>query len=150
MDLNTVLCSIVGFTAWSSTREPSQVFTLLENIYHSFDEIAKRRRIFKVETVGDCYVAVSGLPEPRKDHAVAMARFAKDVLHKFNSMVKHMVVELGPDTEDLGLRVGLHSGPVTAGVLRGERARFQLFGDTMNTTAVSMLHGFTFNVYERV
>ena len=87
--------------------------------------------------MGDCYVAVSGLPEPRKDHAVAMARFAKDVLHKFNAMVKHMVVELGPDTEDLGLRVGLHSGPVTAGVLRGERARFQLFGDTMNTAAVS-------------
>jgi len=50
-----------------------------------------------------------------------------------------MVVELGPDTEDLGLRVGIHSGPVTAGVLRGERARFQLFGDTMNTTAVSEL-----------
>jgi len=53
-------CSIVGFTAWSSTREPTQVFTLLENIYHSFDEIAKRRRVFKVETVGDCYVAVAG------------------------------------------------------------------------------------------
>jgi len=130
-----VFADIVGFTAWSSTREPTQVFTLLENIYHSFDEIAKRRRIFKVETVGDCYVAVSGLPEPRKDHAVAMARFCKDILHKFNYMVKAMVVELGPDTEDLGLRVGIHSGPVTAGVLRGERARFQLFGDTMNTTA---------------
>eukprot|EP00977_Amphora_coffeiformis_P015123 scaffold4420_cov187-Amphora_coffeaeformis.AAC.18 len=68
-----------------------------------------------------------------------MARFAKDILHKFNHLVKAMVVELGPDTEDLGLRVGLHSGPVTAGVLRGERARFQLFGDTMNTTAVSEL-----------
>lgn len=133
-------CSIVGFTAWSSTREPSQVFTLLENIYHSFDEIAKRRRVFKVETVGDCYVAVAGLPEPIKDHAVAMARFSKDILMKFREMVKHMVVELGPDTEDLGLRIGIHSGPVTAGVLRGERARFQLFGDTMNTAAVST-HG---------
>ena len=109
----------------------------MENIYQSFDEIAKRRRIFKVETVGDCYVAVSGLPEPRKDHAVAMARFSRDILLKFGQMVKAMVVELGPDTEDLGLRVGLHSGPVTAGVLRGERARFQLFGDTMNTAAVS-------------
>ena len=132
-----IFADLVGFTAWSSTREPTQVFTLLENIYASFDEIAKRRRIFKVETVGDCYVAVSGLPEPRKDHAVAMARFARDILHKMRDMVKQMVVELGPDTEDLGLRVGLHSGPVTAGVLRGERARFQLFGDTMNTTAVS-------------
>lgn len=141
-EATVIFADLVGFTAWSSTREPTQVFTLLENIYHSFDEIAKRRRIFKVETVGDCYVAVSGLPEPRKDHAVAMARFSKDILHKFREMVKQMVVELGPDTEDLQLRVGLHSGPVTAGVLRGERARFQLFGDTMNTTAVRDLFYF--------
>jgi len=134
-EATVIFADIVGFTAWSSTREPTQVFTLLENIYHSFDEIAKRRRVFKVETVGDCYVAVAGLPEPLKDHAVAMARFAKDILMKFREMVKQMVVELGPDTEELGLRVGIHSGPVTAGVLRGERARFQLFGDTMNTAA---------------
>jgi class 3 adenylate cyclase len=51
-----------------STREPSQVFVLLETIYKAFDEIAKRRGVFKVETVGDCYVAVTGLPNPRKDH----------------------------------------------------------------------------------
>jgi hypothetical protein len=53
---------IAGFTSWSSAREPSQVFILLETIYHSFDEIAKHRRVFKVETIGDCYVAVCGLP----------------------------------------------------------------------------------------
>jgi hypothetical protein len=53
---------IAGFTAWSSAREPSQVFILLETIYHSFDKIAKHRRVFKVETIGDCYVAVCGLP----------------------------------------------------------------------------------------
>lgn len=59
----TVLfADISGFTAWSSVREPAQVFTLLETVYHNFDEIATRRRIFKVETVGDCYVAVAGLP----------------------------------------------------------------------------------------
>lgn len=51
---------LVGFTAWSSVREPSQVFTLLETVYHCFDEIAKKRRVFKVETVGDCYVAAAG------------------------------------------------------------------------------------------
>ena len=50
-------------------------------------------------------------------------------------LVRQLEITLGPDTADLGLRFGLHSGPVTAGVLRGERARFQLFGDTMNTTA---------------
>lgn len=116
-------------------REPSQVFTLLETIYHAFDVIAKRRRVFKVETVGDCYVAVAGLPEPRKDHHTVMARFARDCMYTFNILTKKLEVSLGPDTGDLGLRTGLHSGQVTAGVLRGERARFQLFGDSVNTTA---------------
>jgi len=51
-----VFADIAGFTAWSSVREPCQVFTLLETLYHAFDEIAKRRRVFKVETIGDCYV----------------------------------------------------------------------------------------------
>jgi class 3 adenylate cyclase len=50
---------IVGFTAWSSVRDPTQVFTLLETVYHEFDEIAHKRRIFKVETIGDCYVGMS-------------------------------------------------------------------------------------------
>jgi len=57
-----LFADIAGFTAWSSVREPSQVFILLETLYRAFDEIAKKRRVFKVETVGDCYVAVTGLP----------------------------------------------------------------------------------------
>ena len=96
-----IFADIVGFTAWSSTREPTQVFQLLETIYHVFDEIAGRRRVFKVETVGDCYVAVAGLPEPRKDHAVVMARFARDCLVQFTATMKAMVVELGPETEEV-------------------------------------------------
>ncbi len=64
-----------------------------------------------------------------------MARFARDCLHKFAVLTRQLEITLGPGTGDLGLRVGLHSGPVTAGVLRGDRARFQLFGDTVNTTA---------------
>jgi class 3 adenylate cyclase len=132
----TVLfADIAGFTSWSSAREPAQVFVLLETIYQAFDKIAKRRRVFKVETIGDCYVAVVGLPAPRKDHAVVMARFAQDCLSTFSMLVKQMEVTLGPDTGELALRTGLHSGPVTAGVLRGEKSRFQLFGDTVNTTA---------------
>jgi class 3 adenylate cyclase len=152
---------MVGFTAWSSVREPSQVFTLLESVYHAFDQIARKRRVFKVETVGDSYVAVAGLPEPRADHATVMARFANDCLKKIHILTKKLVVVLGPDTESLTMRCvsiiidaalqrkvsksklyyffltkqGLHSGPVTAGVLRGERSRFQLFGDTMNTAS---------------
>ncbi|KAL3937663.1 MAG: hypothetical protein SGBAC_007279 [Bacillariaceae sp.] len=134
-ETTVMFADIVGFTAWSSMREPSQVFMLLESIYRDFDNIANRRKVFKVETVGDCYVAVCGLPEPRKDHVVVMARFATDCVLKMAVQVQALEEELGPDTADLGIRVGLHSGPVTAGVLRGDRARFQLFGDTVNTCA---------------
>lgn len=61
LDTTVFFADIAGFTAWSSVREPSQVFTLLESVYRSFDTIAKKRNVFKVETVGDCYVAVTGL-----------------------------------------------------------------------------------------
>jgi class 3 adenylate cyclase len=115
-----------GFTAWASEREPTQVFVLLESIYGAFDSVAHKRRIFKVETIGDCYVACAGLPVARDDHAVAAARFAADCLRKFQELTKKLEGELGPGTSNLGLRVGLHSGSVTAGVLRGDKARFQV------------------------
>jgi class 3 adenylate cyclase len=130
-----IFADIAGFTAWSSVREPSQVFTLLETVYRAFDRIAHHRGVFKVETVGDCYVAVTGLPEPREDHAVAMARFARDCMVKMNDLTHKLEITLGPDTGELAMRFGMHSGPVTAGVLRGDKSRFQLFGDTVNTAA---------------
>lgn len=73
---NFKLCSNVcsslllptGFTKWSSTREPEQVFELLEALYGAFDKIALRRVVFKVETIGDCYMAVTGIPNAQPDH----------------------------------------------------------------------------------
>jgi len=130
-----MFADIAGFTAWSSDREPSEVFHLLETVWSAFDAIAKRLGVFKIETVGDCYVCVTGLPDPNKDHAMIMTRFAYECLHKMKELTQKLEVELGPGTTDLAMRFGLHSGPVTAGVLRGEKARFQLFGDTMNTAA---------------
>lgn len=134
-ECTVLFADIVGFTAWSSMREPAQVFTLLETLYSAFDELANELGVFKVETIGDCYVAVTGLPDPREDHAVVMAIFARECLKKMQVLAKELEVKLGPDTGDLSMRFGLHSGPVTAGVLRGERSRFQLFGDTVNTAA---------------
>eukprot|EP00934_Nitzschia_sp_Nitz4_P005892 Nitzschia sp. Nitz4//scaffold49_size126201//42312//46233//NITZ4_003637-RA/size126201-processed-gene-0.137-mRNA-1//1//CDS//3329553134//5882//frame0 len=154
--VTVLFADIEGFTAWSSVREPSQVFILLESVFESLDVIAKRLKVFKasedgnslgtsttiaanilfvVETIGDCYVAVAGLPEPRPGHAVVMANFSKKALEKFSSVVHELDPHLGPGTAELSMRFGLHSGPVMAGVLRGQKSRFQLFGDTMNTAA---------------
>eukprot|EP00538_Stauroneis_constricta_P012892 CAMPEP_0119571340 /NCGR_PEP_ID=MMETSP1352-20130426/44071_1 /TAXON_ID=265584 /ORGANISM="Stauroneis constricta, Strain CCMP1120" /LENGTH=1278 /DNA_ID=CAMNT_0007621019 /DNA_START=47 /DNA_END=3883 /DNA_ORIENTATION=- len=130
-----MFADIVGFTAWSSTREPEQVFILLESIYGAFDKIARQRGVFKVETIGDSYVAVCGLPTERKHHAIVMVRFAADCRAKMTQLTRALCTTLGPSTADLSMRFGLNSGPTTAGVLRGDKSRFQLFGDTVNTAA---------------
>jgi class 3 adenylate cyclase len=134
-DTTIMFADIAGFTAWSSEREPSQVFQLLESVYYAFDAVARQMKVFKLETIGDCYVAATGLPEPDKDHAVNMTRFAFECLQRMKETTRKLETSLGPGTSDLTIRVGLHSGPVTGGVLRGEKSRFQLFGDTMNTAA---------------
>jgi hypothetical protein len=64
-----------------------------------------------------------------------MIKYARQCLKAFNVLVCNLQAQLGPDTADLQIRIGLHTGPVTAGVLRGQKSRFQLFGDTVNTAA---------------
>lgn len=103
-----IFADIAGFTPWSSAREPQQVFTLLENIYGAFDKVAYRHGVFKVETVGDCYVAVVGLPEPTDDHAIVACKFARDCLKKMKEVTAKLEVSLGPDTADLEMRIGIH------------------------------------------
>jgi Adenylate and Guanylate cyclase catalytic domain len=76
-----------------------------------------------------CY-GTSKIPEPNAYHALTMGKFARDCMFRMHEVTRSLEVSLGPDTGDLSMRMGIHSGPVTAGVLRGERSRFQLFGDT--------------------
>jgi class 3 adenylate cyclase len=80
-------------------------------------------------------LAVTGIPEPQPQHAVIMTKFARDCLETIHVVTRELAEKLGGDTQDLGMRVGLHSGATTAGVLRGDKGRFQLFGDTVNTAA---------------
>lgn len=106
--LSSSFSDIAGFTAWSSTRDPTQVFILLQTVYQAFDRIAKRRKVFKVETIGDSYVAVTGLPEPQVNHATIMARFAHECKLKMNEITSRLEQKLGPDTADLCMRFGMH------------------------------------------
>ena len=84
-------------------------------------------------------MAITGIPDQRDDHAVAACRFAYDTREQMREVTKSLEPTLGGDTGDLELRIGLHSGPVTAGVLRGDKGRFQLFGDTVNTGTLCCL-----------
>jgi hypothetical protein len=80
-------------------------------------------------------MAVTGLPDPQDDHSWRMAKFTLDCRTKLAGLLKDLEVILGPDTSELSMRFGMHSGPTTAGVLRGDKSRFQLFGDTVNTAS---------------
>ena len=97
-EATVLFADIAGFTAWSSLRDPTEVFTLLESVYHSFDTLAQNHNIFKVETIGDCYVAVSGVPEPDEKHALSMSLFATECLKRFDEVVSVFCEVLGNDT----------------------------------------------------
>jgi Adenylate and Guanylate cyclase catalytic domain len=111
-ETTVLFADIAGFTAWSSSRQPIQVFQLLETIYAAFDKLAKQHGVFKVETIGDCYVAVVGLPTPRKSHAVIMARFAKDCRNKMQEMAMQLETQLGQVGDSKETDVGTVSNTI--------------------------------------
>lgn len=102
-DTTIIFADIVGFTSWSSTREPTQVFQLLETLYAGFDAIAKFYGVFKIETIGDSYVAVVGLPKAKKHHAIIMAKFANDCRMKMQELTHELETFLGPVSTTLRL-----------------------------------------------
>ena len=85
--------------------------------------------------IGDCYVAATGIPDPQPDHAIIMAKFALACQKCMQALTKSLTNTLGEEVLELAFRVGMHSGPITGGVLRGQKARFQLFGTTINTAS---------------
>jgi class 3 adenylate cyclase len=110
---------------------PVRIICLRESLAQLFSDLSSHDSASGRST----FIIATGLPDPRRDHAIVMARFARDCVHRMNQVVQNLEVSLGPDTADLEIRIGMHSGPVTAGVLRGDRSRFQLFGDSMNTAS---------------
>jgi len=102
-----------------------QIFELLGQLFTRFDELIERHPVYKVETVGDCYMVAAGVPEANPRHADAVVATALDML----DAVKGIIV---PNGGSLELRIGVNSGPVVAGVVGTKMPRFCLFGDTVN------------------
>lgn len=121
---------IVGFTEISASSTPLQVVDLLNDLYTLFDSIIEHRDVYKVETIGDAYMVVSGLPHRSNNHAGNIADLALRMLAEIQQFeIRHR------PGERLRLRIGIHSGPCVAGVVGHKMPRYCLFGDTVNTAS---------------
>jgi hypothetical protein len=120
---------IVGFTSFSALRSPLHVFRVLNDLYYAFDSLALEHGCYKVETVGDAFLVVTGLDGT--ESAAEAASRAADFAIALVDLVPQL--NLGSQGERVRIRVGLASGPIVAGVIGFRTPHFCIFGDTVNT-----------------
>uniref|UniRef100_A0A8C0JJ31 guanylate cyclase n=1 Tax=Canis lupus dingo TaxID=286419 RepID=A0A8C0JJ31_CANLU len=132
----TILFSdVVTFTNICAACQPIQIVTMLNSMYSKFDRLTSVHEVYKVETIGDAYMVVGGVPVPVGSHAQRVANFAL-------GMRIAAAEVMNPVTgEPIQIRVGIHTGPVLAGVVGDKMPRYCLFGDTVNTASRMESHG---------
>jgi adenylate cyclase len=129
-----LFADVADFTPWSERLPAAEVVGYLDHLFSRFDELAERHGLEKIKTIGDAYMVAAGVPNPRPDHARALALMALDMLDVM--CADDEVGRLG-----LELRVGINSGPVVAGVIGRKRFLYDLWGDAVNTASRMESHG---------
>ena len=127
-EVTVLFADLVDFTRRSQDTTPERVVQVLDDLFSALDELAERHGLEKIKTVGDAYLAVGGLPEPRPDHAEAVAEMALDVREEVG---RH----LDPGGRPLAVRIGIDTGPVVAGVIGRRKFSYDLWGDTVNVAS---------------
>jgi len=127
-DVTVLFADLVDFTRRSQASSPQQLVQVLDELFSAFDQLARRHGLEKIKTIGDAYMVAGGLPEPRPDHAKAVADMA---LALREESVRHR----DPAGRPLALRIGIDTGPVVAGVIGQDKFSYDLWGDTVNTAS---------------
>uniref|UniRef100_A0A3B3X177 Guanylate cyclase n=1 Tax=Poecilia mexicana TaxID=48701 RepID=A0A3B3X177_9TELE len=142
-DCTLYFSDIVGFTTISALSEPIEVVDLLNDLYTMFDAIIATHDVYKVETIGDAYMVASGVPNRNGNrHAAEVSNMSLDILHSIGAFkIKHM-----PEIK-VKIRIGLHSGPVVAGVVGLTMPRYCLFGDTVTTASHMEASGLPYRIH---
>ncbi|XP_071758230.2 guanylate cyclase soluble subunit beta-2 [Centroberyx gerrardi] len=132
----TILFSdVVTFTNICAACEPIHIVHMLNSIYSKFDRLTNVHDVYKVETIGDAYMVVGGVPVPTESHAHRVANFALGMRTAAREVTNPVT------GKPIQIRVGLHTGPVLAGVVGEKMPRYCLFGDTVNTASRMESHG---------
>jgi class 3 adenylate cyclase len=132
-DVTVVFADIVEFTPLAERLGPKRTVLLLNDLFGRFDQAAARLGVEKIETTGDGYLAMAGAPEPLDHHPEAVARFALEVLVACRETRT-------PAGDAVQLRIGIHTGPIFAGVIGESRFHYKIFGETVNTASRVQSH----------
>ncbi len=131
-EVTVLFCDIVGFTPLSSQISPVELVAFLNRVFSVFDQLCERHQLEKIKTIGDAYIAVGGLPGSAVDHGGAIANMALDMVQAIQSFTYPLASESAPH---LQVRIGIHMGPVVAGVIGTKKFAYDLWGDTVNVAS---------------